>query len=189
MEYRHRLAKAREAEDNIPAALHIRNLTAQEHTRTLFRRIRYLERKMSNPTTSRLVVSDRQEHHREILQRNLIERHLLRANDKKYHQAEGTSQLSKGKLLQDIGALGTGPKIRNILQGRYVPPLGTSLATKDFLKEMKTSDTYRPCAPITFETFKDGWRKTREKTSSSGPHFCHYRAVMHHPLIAKMFYQ
>jgi putative cell wall-binding protein len=37
MEYRHRLAKAKEEEDNIPAATHIKNLTRQEETRALFR--------------------------------------------------------------------------------------------------------------------------------------------------------
>lgn len=52
MEYRHRLALAKEAEDNIPAATHIRNLTQQETTRALFRRIRYLERKMKNLSTT-----------------------------------------------------------------------------------------------------------------------------------------
>jgi hypothetical protein len=44
MEYRHRLAKAKEEEDNIPAAVYIRNLTHQENARSLFRCcIRYLE--------------------------------------------------------------------------------------------------------------------------------------------------
>jgi uncharacterized membrane protein len=36
MEYHYRLAKAKEEEDNIPAATHIRNLTQQENTRAMF---------------------------------------------------------------------------------------------------------------------------------------------------------
>jgi hypothetical protein len=44
LDYRHRLAKALEEEDNIPAATHIRNLTHQENTRSLFRRIRYMKK-------------------------------------------------------------------------------------------------------------------------------------------------
>jgi uncharacterized protein len=60
MEYRYRLAQAKEAEDNIPAATHIQNLTQQENTRALFRRIRYLERKINNLSTSRVIVSDKQ---------------------------------------------------------------------------------------------------------------------------------
>jgi hypothetical protein len=36
MEYGTRLAKAKEEEDNIPAATHIRNLTHQEDTMVLF---------------------------------------------------------------------------------------------------------------------------------------------------------
>jgi hypothetical protein len=39
MEYRFQLAKAKEAEDNIPAAIHVKNLMQQENTRQLYRRI------------------------------------------------------------------------------------------------------------------------------------------------------
>jgi hypothetical protein len=86
----------------------------------------------------------------------------MKANEKKYHQAEGISQLTKGQLLKDIGPLGIGPKVINILQGTYVPSLGTSSTTKAFLKEMKTSAAYMVCPPITLQTFKEGWRKMKE---------------------------
>jgi Endonuclease/Exonuclease/phosphatase family. len=188
MEYRHRLALAKESEDNIPAATHIRNLTMQENTRTLFRRIRYLERKITMLSTSRLVISDHQGKLREITNRHQLEHQIMKANEKKFHQAEGTSQLTRGQLLRDIGSFGTGPKVPEILRGTYVPPSGTSLATRDFLKQLKTPVTQQKCAPITFHTFKDGWRKAKERTSSSGPHFGHYRAAMTHPLLAKLLY-
>jgi Reverse transcriptase (RNA-dependent DNA polymerase). len=189
MEYRYQLAKAKEAEDNIPAATHIQNLTHQENTRALFCRIRYLERKVSNLSTSRLTISDSTGNTREIFHRSQVERQIMQANEKKYHQAEGISQLTKGQLFKDIGPLGIGPQVTNILRGTYVPPSGTSSATKAFLKEMKTSATYSVCPPITFQTFKEGWRKTKEKTSSSGPHFGHYRAAISHPYLAKLFFQ
>lgn len=189
MEYRHRLALAKESEDNIPAATHIRNLTKQENTRTLFRRIRYLERKITMLSTSRLIISDHHGTQREITNRHHLERHIMKANEKKFHQAEGMSQLTRGQLLRDIGSLGTGPKVNGILCGTYVPPSGTSLATRDFLKELKIPATQQQCARITLQTFKDGWRKAQERTSSSGPHFGHYRAAMTHPLLAKLLYQ
>lgn len=162
MEYRHRLAKAKEEEDNIPAATHIRNLTQQEHTRTLFRRIRYLERKMSNLSTSRIVISDHRGHPREVVKRDQVEYHIMKANNRKYHQAEGTSQLSKGQLLQDIRLFRTGPKVTNILRGNYKPPLGTSSATKEFLKEMRITNRYKRCTPIDFATFKEKYYFTRQ---------------------------
>jgi hypothetical protein len=102
MEYRHRLALAKEAEDNIPAATHIRNLTQQETTRALFRRIRYLERKMKNLSTTRLVVTNKHGNHREIVQPYSIVQHIIASNEKKYHQTEGCCPLSKGQLLKDI---------------------------------------------------------------------------------------
>ena len=188
MEYRYRLAKAKEAEDNIPAATHISNLTHQEQTRTLFRRIRYLERKLSNKSTSRLIVQDQLGNQKEVWKREQVERHIMTANEKKYHQAEGTSQLTEGRLLQDIGPLGTGPQVLSILQGNYVPPPGTSAVTKDFLKEMKIPDSYQQCPPITFADFKKGWKQAKENTSSSGPHFGHYRAAISHPSLAKLLY-
>jgi hypothetical protein len=66
MECRYQLAKAKEVEENISAATHIRNLTHQENTRALFHHIRYLERKVSNLSTSRLNVLDSHGNPREI---------------------------------------------------------------------------------------------------------------------------
>jgi hypothetical protein len=119
MEYRHRLARAKEEEDNIPAAVHIKKLTQQEKTRALFRRIRYLERKMANLSTARVIISDRQGQQREIIQKQLIERHIISSNQRKYHQTEGQCPLTQGQLLKDIGLLGDGPKVKDILHGTY----------------------------------------------------------------------
>jgi hypothetical protein len=80
MEYRHRLAWDKEAEDNIPAAVHIRNLTHQKNTRTLFRRIRYLERKIQNLSTSRLTVTNKQGQVKELTHKDLIEQTIIQAN-------------------------------------------------------------------------------------------------------------
>ena len=77
LEYRHRLAKAKEQEDNIPAATHINNLTQQENTRILFRRIRYLEKKIANLSTSRVTISDENGSHKEVTKQADIEKCIL----------------------------------------------------------------------------------------------------------------
>jgi exonuclease III len=188
MEYRYRLAKAKEEDDNIPAATHIRNLTQQENTRALFRRIRYLERKLNNLSTTRVIISDKQGRQREICNRPSIEQHLMEANEKKYHQTENGCPLTKGQLCKDIGLLGEGPKVQDILNGTYRYPPGTNNATKDFLRQLKCPPGFRSCEPISFEEFKQGWIKTKERTSSCGPHFGHYKAAMSHPQMAKLLY-
>jgi hypothetical protein len=112
MEYRHQLAKAKEEEDNIPAATHIRNLTKQEDTRALFRRIRYLEQKVANLSTSRISVTTSTGVEKEFTRKDQIEHLIIRSNEKKYHQTEGHGQLQHGRLLADVGIM-HGNRARN----------------------------------------------------------------------------
>lgn len=96
LEYRHRLAKAKEEVDNIAAATHIRNLTHQEDTRTMFRRIRYLERKVTNLSTSRITYRQGNGNQKEVTSQLHMERCIMQANEKKFHQMEGCGQIQKG---------------------------------------------------------------------------------------------
>jgi len=188
MEYRHRLAQDKEEEDNLPAATHIRNLTKQEDTRILFRRLRYLEKKMINLTTSRLTVSMPNGQEKEITKKEQIEYYIMQTNEQKYHQTEGHGQLQKGQLLTEVGTTGTGPKSVQILDGSYKPPAGTNFATQQFLKAMKKPTNYSQLHHITFHEFCEGWKKAKERTSSNGPHFGHYKAGVLHPKIGPLLY-
>jgi Reverse transcriptase (RNA-dependent DNA polymerase). len=188
-DYRYRLAIAMEKEDNIAAATHIRNLSHQENTRALFRRIRYMERKLKNLSTIRVTTRTRRGKKVELVQKEDVERCILQENERKYHQTEGTGQLQRGQLLHDLGAMGEGQKVEALLNGHYAPPMGTSRHTKDFLRVMKTPPDISPVPPITFHEFQVGWKKAKERTSSNGPHFGHYKASMYHPHIAKLLYK
>jgi hypothetical protein len=189
MEYRHRLAMAKEAEDNIPAATHIQNLTQQENTRILFRRIRYLEKKMKNLSTTRVTVSRRNGQQYELTKKNDIETSIMRANERKYHQTEGHGQIQKGAILRDLGVMGTGPKVEEVLKGTYRVPHGTTNATRHFLASLARPLGYRPVPFITYQEFCKGWQMTKECTSSSGPHFGHYKAAITHPQLSTMLYK
>lgn len=120
MEYRYRLAQAKEAEDNIAAATHVRNLTHQENTRALFRQIRYLERKINNLATTRVMISDKRGWTKEIVHQQKMECKLMMVNEHKYHQTEGQCSITQGRLLKDIGILGDGPRVKDILQYREI---------------------------------------------------------------------
>jgi hypothetical protein len=189
LEYRHRLAKAKEEEDNIPAATHIRNLTMQEDTRQLFRRIRHLEKKVTNLSTSRITITMKDGGSKEITNKQLIERHIIKSNECKYHQTEGKGQLQQGQLLKDLGITGTGPKSSQVLDGSYSPPTGTNHATRQFLRTMKKPSHFFKVQPITFSDFCEGWNKAKETTSSNGPHFGHYKAGVTHHQIGPLLYQ
>lgn len=190
MEYRFRLAKAKEEEDNSPAAsIHIQNLTRQENTRALFRRIRYMERKIHNLSTSRLTVTRKEGKDKEISTKNKIEAYIISANKKKYHQTEGQGQLQKGQLLREVGVMGTGPQSDKILNGTYYPPPGTSEVAMSFLKVMKRPENFRPIPPPSYHDFCVGWKKAKECTSSNGPHFGHYKAAIENPRIGQLLYK
>jgi hypothetical protein len=190
LEYRHCLAHAKEQEDNIPAALHIKNLTRQKNTRALFRRIRYLERKVQNLATSRLTVTTTTGMTKELTQKEAIEDHIIWSNEKKYHQTEGHGQLQKGQLLHDTGIMGTGPKANQILQGVYTPPVGTSEVTKSFLHVLKQPTNCKTVPLPSYSEFCQGWQKAKETTGSNGPHFGHYKvATIYHPHIGKLLYR
>jgi hypothetical protein len=79
------------------------------------------------------------ENRKDIIQKVLIECYILGANENKYHQTEGHSKLQKGKILQDIGFMGSGSSAsHSILVGTYNTPVGTDQCTKQFLDKLKT---------------------------------------------------
>lgn len=182
------LALAKEEEDDIPAATHIRNLTQQENTRVLFRRIKYLEKKIANLSTSRVTLSTKNGQQRELTKQEDIDLSILRSNECKCHQTEGHGQLQKGQLLKDLGTLGTGAKVEQVQLGTNRPPSGTSTATRQFLTCLKRPEGCKKIPPITFKEFCEGWKKAKERTSSHGPHFGHYKAALHHSHISYLLY-
>jgi hypothetical protein len=189
IEYRHRLAQAKELEDNIPAATHVKNLTQQENTRVLFRRVRYLEKKLINLSTSRVIRSTPNGQQIELTKKEEIEKSIIKANELKYHQTEGHGQLQQGRLLRDLGTLGTGQWSEAILAGTYIAPPGTTAITTQFLDSLQRPVGYKPVPHITFEEFCMGWKKAKERTSSSGPHFGHYKAAIHHARLSMLLYK
>jgi hypothetical protein len=144
---------------------------------------------MANASTSQVLTCTKLGKQVELVHKIEVEQCILQENERKYHQMEGTGQLQKGCLLQDLGTMGEGPKVDSLLVGKYIPPLGTSRHTKQFLQLMKTSEHTLPVLPITFDEFRKGWEMAKECTSSNGPHVGHYKAAMHHQKIAELLYK
>lgn len=129
---------------------------------------------MINLSTSWVTVTKRDDRQCHIIKKNEIENSIMQANERKFHQTEGHGQLQKGALLKDLGVLGTGPKVEDVLRGTYHPPHGTTRTTTQFLASLQRPANFKNVPLITYQEFCMGWRSTKERTSSSGPHFGHY---------------
>jgi hypothetical protein len=86
----------------------------------------------------------------------------------------------RGKLFHDFGHLANTPALKAVLDGTYLPPLGSDTATKELLDKI---DAIRKITPkdsvslvITPAQWKQYWAIVKEETSSSesGLHFGHY---------------
>ena len=183
------LAEAQAEAQNIPKKTALQNIQHREAQRSSARTVKYVLMKLNGGGTS-MVVIIRNGETVEITTKEELEQALLHENEWKYHQTEGFSQLLSGPLLDDIGLLGEGPHVKNILNGSYVVPEGTNPGTKLYLAAMAVpTGLNRARKEFTLEDFKLGWKKMKERTSSHGmAHFGHYKAGCTHEQIAMVHY-
>ena len=155
------LAEAQAEAQNIPKKTALRNIQHREAQRSSGRTIKYVLMKLNGGGTS-MVVIIRNGEMVEITTKEELEQALLHENEWKYHQTEGFSQLLSGPLLDDIGLLGEGPHVENILNGSYVVPDGTNPGTKLYLAAMAVpTGLNRARKEYTLEDFKLGWKKMK----------------------------
>jgi len=109
------------------------------------RTIKVVEQKLSSGSTSRVIVTIANVGQKELTTKSEIEAAIIEENEKKYHQTEGTSQITSPLLLPLLGKHGDeGPAIDQILNGTFNPPPGISQSTIDFLHECKLPDNAPP---------------------------------------------
>jgi hypothetical protein len=108
------------------------------------RTIKVVEQKLSSGSTSRVIVTIANVGQKELTTKSEIEAAIIEENEKKYHQTEGTSQITSPLLLPLLGKHGEGPAIDQILNGTFNPPPGISQSTIDFLHECKLPDNAPP---------------------------------------------
>ena len=100
-------------------------------------------------------------------------------NSRRFTQTKGTP-LTTGPLLDDIGLLGRGKYADEIMLGKYrLPPeVDPTLQTViDSLQAKNDMTIKKQPSPITCEEYKDGWKKVKERASSSpsGLHVGHWK--------------
>ncbi|CAB9501614.1 expressed unknown protein [Seminavis robusta] len=108
---------------------------------------------------------------RECTTREEIESTLLQVNKDKYHSSEITPYL-QSPLIDEFGTKGGTVASSAVLNGTYLPPIGTDPDTSLLLQHLRRPDTSNqppeslatPRTSITTDDHIKGWRKANERT-------------------------
>mmetsp|Transcript_17146 Transcript_17146/g.32461 ORF Transcript_17146/g.32461 Transcript_17146/m.32461 type:complete len:594 (+) Transcript_17146:248-2029(+) len=161
----------------------LRDLINREETREMYQKLKWIRHKNKNLSTSGVLVTNTKGQKRLVTDKDTLEKVIMEENEKKFHQTEDCCPLMKGQLLDDIGLYANGPRVSDILSGRYITPPGTGSATKTFLTACKQPTTFSP-SPYNYyskENYIKAWSKAREKTGSGQVHFGHWKAGLSDP--------
>ena len=165
----------------------LRDMQHREQIRTIHKRIGYSLKKGQNSTTKIHVRTPNG--FTEVTQMLAMETYIQKENENKFHQTEGWCPLLEGQLFKDLGSMGDGPKVKEVLAGTYSPPPGTSEATSLWLKSLKVTDPkQRKWLSTSFEDYKTGWNKVKERTSSGELHIGHFKAGSTLPTVGWVHY-
>ena len=176
-----RLAAAKAADGKVSAATHLQNMNHREQKRSVFSRVRFIEGKRSTRSTSFVTRVNANDEVEEITSQVELEQAIIKENLIKYHQTEKVCPLLQEPLKSLLGQLGEAEGSRQVRHGTFIPPLGTPEVVKAFLNQLQ-----QPLAPhqqigrVLLRQFIDSWTMMKEKTSSMGAHFKHFKATSRH---------
>ena len=141
LEYRMKLAQAKEEAGEVKAATYIRTLNNIERQRRLYQNIKVMEDKIKGGSTSKVTITDNEGVTKEYLNKTSIEQVIANYNEYKYHASEGSSQLHHPALTSKLGTYGEGPEIDQVLKGTFQFPPNCNTYTKDCLENCKCVDS------------------------------------------------
>ena len=151
-------------------------MNLRERQRDSARKIKYVTGKLQGVSTSHVEVTDEQGNATEIKGKQELEAAIIRENEAKFHQTEDCPLLN-GQLLLDIGLLGDGPQVESILLGTYEIPADDPQETQDFLRAMKRpAVAVYPELPASLPSYRQSWKRARERTASGTIHYGHFKA-------------
>jgi hypothetical protein len=176
--FRESLARTISTQKKISYASAIRDLINREETREMHNRIKWMRHKQKSLSTSGVLITDSKGNKKLISDKDRLEKVIISENEKKFHQTEGFCTLMEGTLFDDIGLFATGPKVPDILSGKYKPPTGTTRAAKSILKACKKPEYFSPATynHLSKEHYIRAWSQAKEKTGSGKVHFGHWKA-------------
>ena len=192
IEHRQQLAEALAAQGNIPASTHIKMRLFREKQRDEARSMRYMLKRTSTGTTTKVQVTDERGTVREVTDKDEMEKLILCENEKKYHQTERGTQLHHPEFVKKLGRYANGPEVDRVLLGNFDYPTITKEATKDFLdacsrvNNLPEADTNN--VRKSFYDYMKAWNIRKEKTCSAHQHMGHYKAGIKNQFISTILY-
>ena len=182
------LAEAKAQAGNITASTALQGIMHREEVRSTYKQIRRVTKERQGGTIK--IHVERDGTVQEITRKTEMEKHIIKENEAKFHQTEGRCPLLHGQLYRDLGSMGDGPEVPNVLNGTYVPPPGTSDVTAKWLKSLRVTDTEQREESVTsWRDFQDGWKKIKEQTASGELHMGHFKAGARHRNIGWVHFQ
>ena len=194
IEYRTKLALAREEAGLGEAAIYLRNLNRIENQRRLYQNIRIMEKKHKGGSTSKVIITSKDGSTEEYTSKLPMEKVIASSNEKQWHQTEGGSQLLQDEFIEKLGNHGEGPEIHKVMDGSFIYPNSTSTATKEFLSACKVNKGVEKINTShgirsRYKYVQASWSKRRESTSTHGLHVGHYKAAMTHTFLGWLIFQ
>jgi hypothetical protein len=166
-------------EESMPnAGNQYKQLIRKEKQRQAARRVKSVLQKSNRGSLTMIETKDADGSWVEQTDQTNIERGCMESNFEKYTQTNTTPIMQSG-LIASIGFLGENETAKEILEGRYTPPMEQDQYTTELLQQLRQVPQLTQMEPIiTTEAFKEGWRKMKETTSAgkSGMHFGHMKA-------------
>ena len=163
----------------------------RETQRKEARLIRRVNDKLRSSSLSLVIAPDADGNWTEMTAKDDIERACLEENERRFNQASNTPFLQP-PLFDEVGPLGTGPAVPEILRGEYVPPTGTDPYAVKLLPHLRRNPEVQEAEPIGVDldvpAHCHAWHKAKEATSScpTGVHAGHCKAGAAHEGIATM---
>ncbi len=172
-----KIAQEREDEEAITK---IGAIIQRKQQRRFWRKLNYVTGKKRTRSATSVQVEDQSGAILEHTTKETVEDSIFsEVHNKKYTMA-GEAPICNGELFKDFGHMANTPALKAVLDGTYIAPQDTNIATHEPLAEIAA---FRPIIPsnlvvifITPDQWKASWKILNEEKSSSesGIHFGHY---------------
>ena len=193
LDYRYRLAMAREESGLEQAATYLRSRNKIEAQRRTFRNIRHIEQRIKGGATTHVEITAEDGSVTELSDKDAMEAAMIRENPRKYHQCKGlnSSAFLQTTFLELFGNYGEGPATREVLEGTFDPPFEIDNDTRDFLDACKYIQG-NPCQATVAARYiatRHRWKIRKEQTVSHNEHMGHYKCLMKDDTLSWFFFQ
>ena len=173
------LATALAMKKKLTKSVVVKQITQLEEQRAIFRRLKIVNHKISNLSTSHITINNNGTKE-EITDPQEMDQAFCNENRKKYHQTENTCPFMVEPLRSHFGDFGEGTETTKVLSGTYDPPPSVSQDVKDFLQACKIPEGTTTNLPRTAEHFSQSWKRMREDTGTGSIHFGYFKAATEH---------